>query len=300
MKSNHFYILTGEEKALIQMFIKKTDENAVLASSFSSINAKLRSRGLFNKSATYVIHNDKELLGMTADEIISKLGDNGLILIYDTVDKRTKLMKSATKYIIEYKKMNDSDAAKVVMKTFKDNDVMITEPLAAMIAQRCSNDYYRMENECDKLINLCEVKGAIVAEDVKELIVAPLEDKIFDMLDSIMKRDARRTYAMYKDLIEMKESPIKVISVLYTKVKQVFLVQAYGESMNDAQVAEKAGMTPWQIKFTKPLTNYFSLEQMLIMLKHIQSTEVDMKTGKIPIEIGMDNLLLSILNKKSA
>jgi DNA polymerase-3 subunit delta len=131
-------------------------------------------------------------------------------------------------------------------------------------------------------------------EVVNDVVSASVEDCIFAMIDSIAAKKKEEVYDYYRDLLYLNESPIKIISILYTKFKQVFLVQC-NYQLDNTELAAKTGLTFFQIKQAKGFIQFFSPDELIRNMMATQRLEVEIKTGKIDQYLGLDNLLIEIL-----
>lgn len=286
-KKQNLYVFTGDEREVLRLYIKRVDPQAKTVESLESLRKQLRSKGLFSTGTkTFVMHNNKEIQDMKVSDIQTLIGSNTLILVFDAVDKRKKFFKDSESFMTVFEKFTEQQLASIVKKRLK-----LSDELCELVAKSSNNDVSRLEFEIDKLERLdIELSKAVI----QELITAPLEYRIFDMIDSVAKRQVQRAFALYHDLIELKESPIKIVSLLYTKFKQVFLVQSYF-SLQNAELAGKTGLTFYQVNFARELAGNFTNDRLIQILKSIQETEVHMKTGQVDIQLGMDMLLVDIL-----
>lgn len=285
-KVRNFYIFTGPEKEVLNKYIKRVNEKPQRASSFKKVEPKLTTRNLFTPKQTYVIEDDKDASEMDAKSLKKLVGNNTLILVYDKIDKRKKLFKTAKNDIVEFKRFTDQQLMWYVKKI-----IDVPDNVAEMIARYCGNDVARIENECHKL-KFLDVD--ITEGHVKKLIVPPVEDRIFDMIDYVAKKKSHEAFQLYYDLIELKTSPIQIVTLLYMKFKQVFLVQSYFNLPN-VDIAGKTGMTFFQVNVSRQLVGAFTVEQILEYMKQIQQVEEDIKTGKVDQYVGMEALLINIL-----
>lgn len=284
--SRNLYIFTGPEKEVLNKYVKRISDNVITAKTFESIIPRLTTKNLFNPKQTFLIDDDKGASEMEYAQLQSLIGANTVILVYKDIDKRKKLFKSAAKNIVEFERFTENQLVWYVQK-----ELEVTDEIAAMISRYSGNDVARIENECQKLQLL---EKEITPDLVRELIHPPVEDRIFDMMDFIAKKNPYATFKLYYDLIELKTSPIQMIGLLYMKFKQIFLVQTYSQSKNN-DIATKTGLNPYQIGLTRPLVGVFSPEQLVWYMRKIQKIEVDIKTGRVDMNTGMEALLVDIL-----
>lgn len=286
-KFRNLYIFTGEEREVMNRYIKRISPTNLKGKSFVDILGQLTTKNLFSPQQTYLLEDDKSVMDYEMKDIKRLVGKNTLILVFKTVDKRQKFFKNAEKDLVEFAKFASNQLVGFVKKVLPE----VPDNLASLIAAYSGNDVARIENECNKLAMLGK---PVTIELIQELIEPPLEDRIFDMIDHVAKKKRYDTFILYYDLIELKESPIKIISLLYTKFKHVFLVQSMMQ-MQNTEIAGKTGLTFFQVNQARGLVGAFTMDEILEFLKKIQTVEVQMKTGEIPIELGMEKLLVDIL-----
>lgn len=286
-KIRNLYLFTGEERDVLNKYIKRISPHPVVTKDFKSIMSHLSTKGLFDQRKTYVIENDKSVALFDIPTLQRLAGKNTIILLFDEIDKRVSFFKKADSITVNFAKFSEGQLVGLVQKYLN-----IDDQTAAIIARYCGNDVSRVENECHKLVHLDK---PVTPQVISELIQPPLEDRIFDMVDYVVRRDAVSVFRIYNDLLELKESPIKIVSLLYTKFKQIFLVQSH-YNLDNASIIAKSGLTSYQVQKTREFAGMFDLESLLAVIQAIQKAEVSMKTGEMNIEIAMDHLFLGILN----
>lgn len=284
-KKREFYVFVGEEKELIRRYIKRVDEKAITLDTLEQLMTRITSTGLFAEKSTFVLKDNEEIQKVDIEKIVKRLRGNRLILVYSEVDGRKKFFKDVADYITEFNKFTDNQLIAYIQK-----QLPISSELAYIIAKVCDNDIGRIEIEIHKLQHIGK---DITIELLEDLLTAPAEDRIFEMIDSVASKNKQRALDIYNDLIQLGESPIKIISLLYTKFKQLFLVQNY-YSLPEHEIVNKTGLKYGQVMFTKKLVGAFSTGRLLSILKDIQKTEVAVKTGKEDINLATEMLILRI------
>lgn len=288
----NFYIFTGEEREVLNKYIKRIDPKAVEASSFNSIVNKLGQGTLFRREVTYVLRNDKEVMETDVNKLVKLTGPNTLILVYDKIDDRKKFFKSVKGFIYTFDKFTEEQLAQTVINNLSDEKFNLgVEPGAAeMIARYCNNEVARIELECHKLNH---AEGKITKELVSDLIQAPLEDRIFDMVEAFATKKQKLALKLYTDLLQKNESHVKILSIIYTTFRNVFLVSSYS-NLDNATVAGKTGLTFYQVNNARKLLGAFPLERIARLLKEMNDVEYEIKTGRADINQRVEFLLLSV------
>lgn len=279
------YIFVGPEREAMQRAIQLISGGKVLRGTFADIVPRLTSRGLFGGRMCYLIEGDRAVLEHDIEDILRLVGNHTLILVFETIDGRSKFFRDAEEHIVRFERFTEVQLVASIKKR-----VDVDDRLATVIARACGMDMARIDNECHKLKHLGR---KITLQDLEELLVPELDDRIFDMVDLIAKKRIREAYTIYRDLLALKESPLKIISLLYPKFKQVFLVYSMrGRAFRE--IMEKTGLNYYQVQSAVEAQGAHTLEGLLRIMRLIQQAEVDFKTGKMDPYVGMDHLFYEI------
>lgn len=114
---------------------------------------------------------------------------------------------------------------------------------------------------------------------------------MFDFVDSVLKRDIKKVYRLQKELNQIGESNIKILSVLYNNIKIVLLIQ----SCKSKDICKTTGLEYYQVKYNQDKTNYYTIGELVHALRLIQKIESGIKTGTIDEIISLNYLLVNIL-----
>lgn len=264
--------------------------------SIADIYTQLRNKSFVRKPVIYVVRDDKEL--MTNEKLQAQidsdlLGQDMLILLLTTVDKRTKFYKKYKEAIVEFEPLADA-----VLKKYIKKEINLTDQNCDILIDVCEHDFGRILLEIDK-IKRCMIAGKDedMPNNIFRMLLAngtiyrPPYDAIFDLVDAILDRKVNRTFDLLQQSYESGEATMVMLSVLYNNAKAVLQVQTYeGDNLSKA-----TGLTGWQIKNAKVHVKKYSDEELVHMLKLIQKVESGIKTGKMEDEFAMQYLLIHIL-----
>jgi DNA polymerase-3 subunit delta len=294
----NLYIFSGDEREVMRKYIKRIagDTPITRPDSIKSIAKALQTRSLFPSRRVYLLEDDKAVLDMNLSTLQHKANmckDTVIIITFRSIDNRLKFFKDVKEELCSFDKYTEQQLVGFIVK-----QVQMPEEVALQLAKRCGNDVARIESECNKLKHFTSdvppfIDDAITLEMLRDIVAPTLEDRIFEMIDAVATKKLSKAFSLYKELLDMKESPIKIVSLLYTKFRQIFLLQYY--SGLKGEIGQNTGMNPWQIKMTQPLVGHFQTERLLKIMKQIQSAEVKMKTGQMDMSTGMDVLMINIL-----
>lgn len=296
-----FYIFTGPEVAVLDIYLTKIAHLAQLplrrVDALANIYSKLTTRSVVSTPACYVIKDDKDVTARE-DVLLSLMqgttqGKNIVILVYTSVDKRTKFFKSCEKRIVEFEKLSPE----VLVKYVEQRCELPAKPFGFELAAMCENDLSRIFLECDKLSLLAQAKKIPIVEafnKAKEskLIYSAQRDVIFDFVGAICRRDANASFKLKQAYEAETTSPLPAISVLYNNVRSILLVQSAGSTKD---ITAKTGLTVWQAKQVEAYKNTYASSELVRMLRVIRETEKDIKTGQMDSALALDYILTNIL-----
>ena len=97
---------------------------------------------------------------------------------------------------------------------------------------------------------------------------------------------------MWQELKQINDSPLGLISLLYTNLKSMLLVKWAG---NGDKISDRTGLTPFQVKLAKEKGNKYTVQELEQAIKLIRNTEKGIKTGNIETELAVDYILVNIL-----
>lgn len=302
----HFYIFTGPENKVIDVYVSKIAEckriEVVRADSISEIYSKFLSKSLVANDYCYVLRDDKELL--TQDKLWDSLavenvqGNNIVILVLTGVDKRGKFYKRFKDDIVEFEHMSENVLIKYIKK-----ELPLSEQNCKKLIGICESDYNRILLELDK-INLyanttyiavsgegADYNRAFLDLVEQGVIYQPPKDAIFDFVDCVLKHKVNQSFELLENCCGVGESNIVLLSVLYNNVKQVLQVQ----SCQSKDIPKTTGLTAWQVKCAKEKCGYYTIGDLVYFLKLIRRVEKGIKTGEIDESISVDYVLVNML-----
>lgn len=298
---DNLFIFTGEEIAIQKIYINKiaevTNKQLQYCEDLKSIYNKLSNNDIFNTKKVYVILEDKDYVKQEKlwVDIVNKLNGNILIFKYDNLDKRSKFYKYYEKSIVEFNKLSDE----VLTQYIKKDLPSLSNENCKKLIKICNSNYNQIlleidkikqyndsynngNNDLDILFNILDEQSAFHKE---------ISDITFEFVEKVLKRDIKRVYNLRKQLIQINESNIKLLSLLYTNFKTILLLQ----SCNSKDICKTTGLQYYQVKYNQYKLDYYTIGELLNALKTIQKVEKGIKTGTIDEVISLDYILINIL-----
>lgn len=301
---DNLYIFIGEEIAVQNIYINKIAEIKDLEikyiDSYKQIVNELNVQNLFVvKNALYVVLDDLDILKQ--EDIWQEIntGNNMIIFKYNNLDSKTKFYKYFTNKIVEFNKLSNEILTHYIKQLTKNK---LDDNHCLKLINICNNDYNRILYEIDKFNNYVEVMNSnneII--DYENSYFDELEqqgafhkeisDITFNFIEQVLKRNIIKVYNLQKQLQQIGESNLKIISLLYTNFRIILLIQ----SCKSNDICKTTGLEYYQVKYNQDKLNYYSTDELVFALRLLQQIEEGIKNGKLDEEYSLNYFLINIL-----
>ena len=304
------YVFTGEEIGIMDIYLDKIYSvvgcDVVRMDSVQESYAKMTQRRISGAPRCFVVRDDKEFLKQdkiwnTVFSLANKSSDF-IILIYSSMDKRSKFYKQNTDMLTEFEKLTPDMLAKYINKELPG----IQDRDAVKLAEMCECNYSRILLECDKIrqyvaaqkrkvpfsvdINWGEALKTLIEQEV---IFQPIGDITFKFTDAILTRNYKDASRYLREARQKQEPEIMVLSILYNGFKQILMVQGLGRDQSEP--AKRTGLTPWQVKMAKEKQGHYSISELIDALKIVRFVEKGIKTGQIDADVSLEYVIVNIM-----
>ena len=295
----NFLIFAGPEWAVQKIYINKiaevVDGTLKYVDSIADIYNSLRSRNLIAKKNVYVIRDDKEI--MTNEKLQGQLnggllGNNTLIYLLTTVDKRTKFYKTYKDAIIDFEPLKPA-----VLKKYIQKEIDLSNENTEKLMEVCEYDYGRCLLEIDKIKRYGGQSRFHESNQAFEFLIEdgtiyqPPKDAIFDLVDAILDRRVDESFDLLGQSYEVGEATMVMLFVLYNNAKAVLQVQ----SCEERDVAKNTGLSGWQIMNARKHVGKYRNGELVHILRLVRECEKGIKIGQYEDGTVMEYILVNIL-----
>lgn len=214
-----------------------------------------------------------------------------LVFIEDEVEKN-KLFNTISKVgtVKEFTELKINDLIKQVKSIAKAYTVNIDERTSQYLVECVGTNMQDIINEIRKLIEYEGPNGIITRADIDALTIKKTESIIFDLTDSLGKKNIKQAIEVLHNLIYSKE-PLQVILImLYRHFKKLYIVQL----CQGQNIAEHLKLKPNQsflIKKYVSQANFFKNNELEDILTQLIYLDEASKNGNIDLNIGLETVL---------
>lgn len=238
--------------------------------------------GLVDKISEYIKENI---------ENIKK--DNVIVFIEEEVEKNKlyKVIEECGKvYNFESEKLpNLIKRVKSIALAYK---VQISDVNAKYFIECCGTSLQDIINELRKLIEYVGENGEIQKQDIDVLTTKQIDSVIFDLTDSLGKKDIKKAMEVFYNLIYQKEPVQKILITLYNHFKKLYIVKIAQSSNED--IVEALKLKPnhgFLVSKYRIQAGYFKIGELRRILEELCDLDYKYKVGLIELNVGIEAVL---------
>ncbi len=222
--------------------------------------------------------------------------DTVLIFSEAEVDKRSALYKAAGKVgcVIEFELLSQSDLVAFVQREVMNLNAKIQKDVAEYLVEICDSGLSGLKNEVLKLVANCSEE--ITRTDVDRLASKSLQIQVFELCDLLMERNTDKVLQMTEDLKTVKESPFKLIYILFgtfDKMLKAKLMEK--EGMLYQEISGSLGVPPFIAKKYINGAKGFTEDELILMVKNVAEIDLSIKQGRTDEWTAFENYINNFL-----
>lgn len=307
------YIISAEEKEEAKEKIEEIKESIKLDFDYSEYDLEedglypiideLTTISLFDNPKFIVINSSENIIKANDKAFVELLtamnsqeNDNVLVFIFlngfDQKNERLSRIKRYSSFIeINLKNMPLDEYARNVFS--KDGYQIDEHTISLLILYTASLASLKQS------INILECykyqEKIITDDDVKKLVVPPLEDNVYNLIDSVIQKDKARIFSILADFKKENIQYSFLVSLLINKFQEMYNVNILAKSgITQADIQDlfnvSSGKAYYMLKNAKAVDTY-EIKKNLSMLNDL---DYQIKTGKVDQNIGLELYFLKL------
>lgn len=223
-----------------------------------------------------------------------------ILFVENKIDKRNSLYKAVKKtgLIVEFNIPNENELSLWVTKTLAKNEIDISPKLAKYFVSFVGTSMDELENEASKLIAYVYSKKVVEQSDIDFVCTKLLSNQIFDIMDFIGKKDVKNAIDYYLDLVNLQESPIKILYLINTHFKRLLDIKSLLNEGKRREISSLLSINEYFLPKYIEQTENFSIETLQEALSFGTELDFQIKTGKINETIAVESIIIKYASKK--
>ncbi|SFQ32620.1 DNA polymerase III, delta subunit [Lachnospiraceae bacterium XBB1006] len=306
------YLLYGEERYLVNQnrdnLMKFLNPSGDTMNVNTYVGKDVNVKELIDIAETLPFFAEYRVLYLENTELFSSAGEElaeyiktapestTFVFVEQNVDGRSKLYKAvnANGISVQYVKQSTATLEAWVKQRVRREGGGIQPSVVRYFVQKTGDNMQLLEQELNKLLAYTWGKTEITVQDVEEICVTTLEDRIFDMIDAVSKKDQKTTLRLYHDLLALKESPVKILALLNGEFARLYAMkEAFEQGATKQMVAERLGVREFWVTKRQPILAKYKKEELRACFEQGVQADQQFKEGKITDRLATELLLVS-------
>ncbi|MGD3154815.1 DNA polymerase III subunit delta [Staphylococcus warneri] len=253
----------------------------------------------------YVFTGEKvtKELNQNTDQLMEFLekydGDNLIIFeVYQNkLDERKKLTKTLKKngQLKKVEQMSEEEIKKWIQSKLNENFKDIKQDALNMFIELTGVNFNIVSQELDKLMLFLGDRPTINKDDVNQIINRSLEQNVFLLTEYIQKRQKNKAIQLVKDLINMKEEPIKLLALITSNYRLYYQCKILSQKgYSGQQIAKTVNVHPYRVKLALGQIRHYQLEDLLNIIDSCAETDYKLKSSYMDKQLILELFILSL------
>lgn len=223
-----------------------------------------------------------------------------LVFISSGVDRRKKVTKLMLKnnWAVNCEPVKGSSINQWIRKKLQQENKAMDSEAQQILTQRTGNNLYRLEQELNKLFCYAGDEKIITREAAALLITDSVEVNIFELVDSLGRRDKKQALIMMQGILKMNEHPLKILTMIARQFRLLIQTKScLKEGIPRREIASTLKVQPFVVNKLLGQAENFTSQELADALILSHETDLKIKTGRLDPYEAMDHLLAGILSK---
>ena len=201
---------------------------------------------------------------------------------YDKLDQRKKIVKQLKKVavLLDASELTERDVKQYIQDSLRNHQYTIQEEALETLLVKTQYSLTNSMKELDKLMIASIDTKMIPLELVESLVAKTLEQNIFELGESILKKEGVKALQIYHDMLLQKEDPLKMNAILLGQFRLLLQVSYLKrEGYQEPEIQKTLGVHPYRVKIALQQSRRFGLSLLEKAFMQLVDTEYALKTS---------------------
>jgi len=205
---------------------------------------------------------------------------NELYLVFDEekIDKRSTLYKKLQKRnsVIEFSYLSENQMINWTVSLFKTMGKIITPHDAKYLIEITQEGMTSIKREAEKISSYTQGRVSVTRQDINDITVPVIENRVFDMVDAILSKNAPLALKMLNDLLILKEDETRILGAISSNADKLLSVKMMSDEKADKSIiASKVKIAPFVVSKYITLSAKYKTDDLKNLLT--KCVEIDKK-----------------------
>ena len=217
------------------------------------------------------------------------------VFVEKEVDKRGKLFKQIKEkgVPVEFGVQDEATLKKWILVQLKRENKKIAEPVLNYFLGKTGTDMENIYRELEKVFCYTMGRDVITETDIDAICVRQVSNQIFEMVESIAKRNQKQALSLYYDLLTLKEPPMRILFLIGRQFNLLLQVKELKKKGYDnKKIAEKTGLHTFVVGKYASQAARFEKEELKKSLIACVEADENVKTGRMSDTLSVELLII--------
>jgi DNA polymerase III delta subunit len=238
--------------------------------------------------------------GIKIDDLLAFIPSSTVAIFVETqIDRRTAAYKelSAADRAVEFKAISGPTLSAWIIAEVKRLGGSIERAAAIQLVELIGEDQWRLAEELNKLVNF---GLKVTTQAVHELVVAGVEQSIFDLVDAMAAGQTANALNAYRKLLDKRENEIYILTMVQWQLRNLLWGVTAPTELTQAELAKAAGLSPFVAGKVLGARKRYSAGRIEAAYILASEAEFDIKSGRTKAETAVEQLIYRVAVSVSA
>ena len=226
-------------------------------------------------------------------------GENFIIFeVYQNkLDERKKITKTLkkTSKLAKVEQMSEQEIKTWIKNKLHENFKDIKQDALDLFIELTGINFNIVSQELEKIILFLGERPTINKKDVEEIINRSLEQNVFLLTEYIQKGEKYKAIQLIKDLIVMKEEPIKLLALITSNYRLYYQCKILSrKGYSGQQIAKTINVHPYRVKLALNQVKHYQLTHLLNIIDQCAETDYKLKSSYMDKQLILELFILSL------
>ncbi len=216
-----------------------------------------------------------------------------LVLVTAKLDKRTKFYLDLEKVavVVDFPGLYENQIPSWISNRVKNLGKNITAEAIQVLQNWAGKSLADLANEIEKLILFVGHRKTITADDAGKVVGYTGSDNIFQLLNSVGRKDTRKALEVLNNLFSYGEPPGTMIFWLTEHLIRLLKVKEFDQEKSDVSLSSYLKVHSYFLKDYGEQSKNFTLDQLEKGLLFIHQADTDLKRSFLPPDLTVELLV---------
>lgn len=226
-------------------------------------------------------------------------GENFIIFeVYQNkLDERKKITKTLkkTSKLAKVEQLSEQEIKNWIKNKLHENFKDIKQDALDLFIELTGINFNIVSQELEKIILFLGERTTINKKDVEEIINRSLEQNVFLLTEYIQKGEKYKATQLIKDLIVMKEEPIKLLALITSNYRLYYQCKILSrKGYSGQQIAKTINVHPYRVKLALNQVKHYQLAHLLNIIDQCAETDYKLKSSYMDKQLILELFILSL------